>query len=134
MFSVDEVMTTELVTLADTSTVGQAIFIMTDHHIRHLPVVNSKGEIKGLVSHRDLLIARDKLETPLSEIMTNHVTTIDRHARIRTAANYLVEHKIGCLPVTDEGKLVGIVTDTDFIGVAVNLIEQLEAIEPEEIY
>lgn len=134
MFSIDEIMTTELVTLSDTATVGQAIFIMTDHHIRHLPLVNSKGEIKGLVSHRDLLIARDKLETPLSEVMTSKVTTIDRHARIRAAASYLVDHKIGCLPVTDDGKLVGIVTDSDFIGVAVNLIEQLEATEPEEAY
>ena len=46
------------------------------------------------------------------------------------AARFLEKHKIGCLPVLDDGKLVGIITDTDFVAVAINLLEQLEETEP----
>ena len=43
---------------------------------------------------------------------------------------FLEKHRIGCLPIVTEGKLVGIITDTDFIAVAINLLEQLEELEP----
>ena len=45
---------------------------------------------------------------------------------------YLQKHKLGCLPVLSEGKLAGIITDSDFVQVAINLMEQLELSEPDE--
>lgn len=105
---------------------------MARQHIRHIPLVNNKGELKGLVSDRDLLRSHDNQERPVSEIMTKNVVTVDEHASIRTTANYLSTHKIGCLPVTSDGKLTGIITETDFIAVAANLLEQLELSEPVE--
>lgn len=132
MFSVEEVMTTDLLTLPVTATVNQAIVLMARQHIRHIPLVNNKGELKGLVSDRDLLRSHDNQERPVSEIMTKNVVTVDEHASIRTTANYLSTHKIGCLPVTSDGKLTGIITETDFIAVAANLLEQLELSEPVE--
>ena len=51
---------------------------------------------------------------------------------LRQAALFLERHKIGCLPVVTNGKLKGIITDTDFVGVAINLLEQIEDTEPVE--
>jgi CBS domain-containing membrane protein len=64
-------------------------------------------------------------------MMVTDIDTVPPSAPLRRAALYLERHKIGCLPVVDEGRLVGIITDTDFVGVAINLLEQLENYEPE---
>jgi CBS domain-containing protein len=62
--------------------------------------------------------------------MVRNVATINEHASVRQAALFLEKHRIGCLPVVSSGKLVGIITDTDFVAVAINLLEQLEELEP----
>lgn len=61
----------------------------------------------------------------------SEVITVDHRASLRQAALFIEKHKIGCLPVLSEGKLVGIITDTDFVAVAINLLEQLEESEPD---
>ena len=55
---------------------------------------------------------------------------VDINASLRHAALFLEKHQIGCLPVLDDEKLVGIITDTDFVAVAINLLEQIEETEP----
>ena len=62
--------------------------------------------------------------------MVRDLATIDENASLRQAALFLEKHRIGCLPVVTDGSLRGIVTDTDFVGVAINLLEQLEESEP----
>jgi CBS domain-containing protein len=62
--------------------------------------------------------------------MVTEVATVDRNASLRQAALFLEKHRIGCLPVVDEGKLCGIITETDFVAVAINLLEQIEDTEP----
>ena len=66
----------------------------------------------------------------LDEIMTRQVASVDPHAGIKEAALYLQRHKYGCLPVVRGRKLVGIVTESDFITVAINLLELMEEQEP----
>jgi CBS domain-containing membrane protein len=61
------------------------------------------------------------------------VPTTDESASLRGTALHLLEHKLGCLPVVSDGKLAGIITDSGFVTVAINLIEQLELSEPEEV-
>ena len=58
------------------------------------------------------------------------IATIDERASLRQAALYIEKHRIGCLPVVTDGKLRGIITDTDFVAVAINLLELLEETEP----
>jgi CBS domain-containing protein len=70
---------------------------------------------------------------PIEDVMVRNVATIDEHASVRQAALFLEKHHIGCLPVVTGDKLVGIITDTDFLAVAINLLEQLEEIEPVSI-
>jgi CBS domain-containing protein len=145
MFSVAEVMNTELFTLGEDNTVTEARALMSEHHIRHIPVVNGNNRLLGLVSQRDVLAAADSnlLVNPrdaraqeafvsVASIMTVSVNTIEETANLRGAALYMQKHKIGCLPVVRGERLVGIITDSDFIAVAINLMEQMEELEPEE--
>jgi predicted transcriptional regulator len=64
--------------------------------------------------------------------MVTEIATIDEHASLRQAAMFIEKHKIGCLPIVTRGELRGIITDTDFVGVAINLLELAEETEPDE--
>jgi predicted transcriptional regulator len=66
------------------------------------------------------------------DVMVTKIATVNSNASLRQAALFLEEKRIGCLPVVDGGKLTGIITDTDFVGVAINLLEQMEEEEPVE--
>jgi CBS domain-containing protein len=146
MLSVEEIMTREPYTLGPDDTLADARKLMAEHHIRHIPIVSGDGTLVGLVSQRDVLAAEDStvLNQPddpeskdayvaLSTIMTSPVQTVDEHAGLRGTAMHLQKNKMGCLPVLRDGRLVGIITDSDFVAIAINLMEQLEASEPEEV-
>jgi CBS domain-containing protein len=143
MITVDEIMSIELRTLSEENTLADAQKIMSDAHIHHIPITNGNNSLKGLVSHRDVLaatesqlsdatLAQNASDVPVSEFMTRDVATVDPRANLRQAAVYLQKHKYGCLPVVEGGALVGIVTDSDFVTVAINLLEQIEEFEPTE--
>jgi CBS domain-containing membrane protein len=145
MLTVAEIMTREPYTLGPDDSLATARELLTEHHIRHIPILNGEGSLIGVVSQRDVLAASDssvlsrnangamEKYVALSSIMTSPVQTADESASLRGAAMHLLKHKVGCLPVLRRGKLVGIVTDSDFVAVAVNLMEQLEISEPEEM-
>lgn len=145
MLTVAEIMTPEPYTLGPDDNMQSARQMMAEHHIRHIPVLNEDGVLIGLVSQRDVLAAEDStvLNDPnnprsrdgyvaVSSMMTTPVQTIDEDAGLRGTAIHLQKHKLGCLPVLKDGKLSGIVTDSDFVAVAINLMEQLELSEPDE--
>jgi CBS domain-containing membrane protein len=103
--------------------------VMSEKHIRHVPVVDDEGGIVGLVSERDLLRRAAGLEgdMPLSvshdvsaaitvsEVMTWQVETIEADDDAATAAAVMLENKYGCLPVLEQGVLAGILTEADFV-------------------
>jgi CBS domain-containing membrane protein len=103
--------------------------LMSEKHIRHVPVVDDDGRIVGLVSERDLLRRAAGLEgdVPLSvlqdvsaivtvrDVMTWHVDTIEADDAAATAAEAMLENKYGCLPVLEQGVLAGILTEADFV-------------------
>ena len=145
MLSVAEIMTAQPYTLGPDNSLPEAAALMREHHIRHVPIVASDGNVIGLVSHRDVLAASDSRlvhEAPgtanseayvaLSAVMTSPVQTVTEDAELRAVAGFLRQQRLGCLPVTRNGELVGIVTDSDFLEVAIALMEQLEIVEPEE--
>jgi CBS domain-containing protein len=140
MFSIDAIMSTNLVTVEPSATLAEARTLMQDNRIHHIPVVEG-DQLVGLVTLTNVLAATDSFlrddqsrihanEIGISDAMVTDVATVDINASLRHAALFLEKHKIGCLPVLDDDKLVGIITDTDFVGVAINLLEQLEETEP----
>ena len=144
MLSVAEIMTAEPYTLSPDDSLAQARKLMADHHIRHIPIVSGDGSLVGLVSQRDVLAAADSSVLPeqssreqeenyvaLSSVMTSPVQTVDEQASLRGTAMHLLQNRMGCLPVTRDDVLVGIITDSDFVEVAINLMELLEQAEPE---
>ena len=143
MLSVAEIMTAQPYTLSPDDSLAKARKLMADHHIRHIPIVSGNGILVGVVSQRDVLAAADSSVLPdqpgreqeeqyvaLSSMMTSPVQTVDEHASLRGTAMHLLKNRLGCLPVTRDDQLVGIITDSDFVTVAINLMEQLEQAEP----
>ncbi len=141
MITVEEFMTSELHTMSESDTIEDARRVMTEKHIRHIPVTGDDGSLAGLVTQRDILAATQPESTKqesgvgeaasLSDIMIRDVRVVHKTDSLRTAAMYMQSHKYGCLPVLSDGHLVGIITDSDFIAIAINLIEQAELNEEE---
>ena len=141
MFSIDAIMSTDLITVKPSDTLEQARALMQAHRIHHLPVVNDAGELVGLVTLTNLLAATDSIlrdadnrihadEILIRDVMVKDLATVDERASLRQAALFIEKHQIGCLPVLANGRLKGIITDSDFVGVAINLLEQMEDSEP----
>ena len=144
MFTVAEVMTTQPSSVHESDTLDDVVRLMSEKHIRHVPVTDGDGRLTGLVTHRDVLAAtgsrlHDLLNAEqtrhvhVSDMMNRHVETTSPATELRAAARFLEAHKYGCLPVVEGDRLVGIITDTDFVAVAINLLEQLEMMEMSDI-
>lgn len=141
MISVEDIMTPrrDLVTLSPEDNVEKAGRAMAEKRIRHIPLLDTDGRLRGVVSHRDILAATapkrpgaptETMGIRLADIMTREVESVDPTLGVRHAGLTLHALNIGCLPVVRDGELLGIVTDSDFVSVAINLLEQLEEIEP----
>jgi len=140
VITVGEVMSTDLLTVEDTASLADARRLMTEEHIRHLPVVNGLQEFVGLLTQRDVLAStlsslaevdreeRDALESsiPVRELMHTDLAVVEEDTSLREAAVYLLRHKIGCLPVVSSGSLVGIVTESDFLKLVIKLLDRFE--------
>ena len=140
MFSIDAIMSTNLITVPPSATLAEARSLMHEHRIHHIPVMDDDN-IVGLITLTNVLAATDSFlrddgtrihadEIGIGDAMVTDVATVDVNASLRHAALFLEKHKIGCLPVLDGETLVGIITDTDFVAVAINLLEQIEETEP----
>ncbi|MCP3700710.1 MAG: CBS domain-containing protein [Aliivibrio sp.] len=144
MFTVKDMMTTHPHTLLRSNSLEDAKALMDEHCIRHIPIVDTDQALIGLVTQRDLLSAQSSclekqtleefsmLDIPLNSIMHENVMSISPHGGLKSAALFMQKHKVGCLPVVNHGKLVGIITDSDFVTIAINLLELQEEVEPIE--
>jgi CBS domain-containing membrane protein len=127
---VRDLMTSDPTTLKRNDKLTLADDIMRLGRIRHLPVVDDDGQLLiGIVSQRDLF--RDALAQALGygrhaqqqlldtlsvkEVMTSDVLTTGPDTSLSEAAKVMTERKIGCLPVVENGRLVGILTEGDFV-------------------
>ena len=131
MLSIREIMTTDLFTLEASATLAGAEQLMKTHRVRHIPIIDVEKRLIGLITQRDILAA-DKTGIFVSDVMRQDLYTISQTADMRAAALMLQKHKIGSLPALQGEKLVGIITDSDYVGLAINLLEQMEAIEPDD--
>ncbi len=103
------------VTLKVEATVEDALYIMREYKIGGIPVINSRKQLVGIVTNRDLRFERD-LERPISEIMTRNVVTTTEFTDFERAEDILQQYKIEKLPVVDsKNKLIGLITYKDII-------------------
>lgn len=126
---VRDLMTPKVFTLKPADSLEDLYELMDDKHVRHVPIVDREGDLVGLVTHRDLSrsVLGPQEGLPLSvqedilrrrrvrEIMATEVDTIEPDAPLQSAAEILLESKIGCLPVVEGDHLVGILTEADFV-------------------
>ena len=144
MITIEEFMTAKPYTLRETDSINDARQIMTEKHIRHIPVTDDEDRLLGLVTQRDVLAATDPSvalgiedatrtgkDIKLADVMMKNVAVIHSYDSLRRAAIYMQSHKYGCLPVISEDRLIGIITDSDFVSIAINLLEQAELSEDE---
>lgn len=125
---VEQVMQAGVATITPKTSLPEALELVRQRGIRHLPVVEN-GTLVGIVSDRDLKRAMASTATSLErhelrylldkltagEIMTSTVITAGRMLPIEEAARLMVKEKISALPVTEDGRLIGIVTETDVL-------------------
>lgn len=137
MLLVRDLMTTTVETLDPDDDIDLASMIMRLDRLRHLPVVDD-GKLVGLISDRDVLRAqrsslsgesrealrRFNMRIKARDIMTEKVQTVGPETTALEAAEVLREKGYGCLPVMQDGELVGIVTPVDFLGLTVKLLLQ----------
>ncbi|MCJ7442328.1 MAG: CBS domain-containing protein [Thermoanaerobaculaceae bacterium] len=138
--TVGDIMTREVVTLAEDDTLADARTCMERGRIRHLPVVRGK-KLVGLVTHRDLLSASFSVfaevsakeerrvfrQIPVRELM-HDAYAVASTVRVRDAAKVMLDKQYGCLPVVDgEENLIGIVTEADFLRLAVRMLDAIQA-------
>jgi CBS domain-containing membrane protein len=132
-------MTSPVVTFFAEQTIPLAEDVMHFKHLRHLPVVDDSGKLVGLVSHRDLLRAQistlsglteterraRQSDVRVSQVMTRDVWTVGPNTDVKKIGRTLLDHKFGCLPVIDaDQRLVGIITERDFIKYALAQLEE----------
>lgn len=139
---VSDLMTTAVFTLRLDKQVFIAQQIMDWAHIRHVPVVDHRWRVVGLVSHRDILRASvstvsskvAKLEQrqhlsgiSVREIMQSDVRTSSPDASVQEAAGLMLKEKIGCLPIVDvEKQLLGVITEHDMLRLIKHLPEGMD--------
>jgi acetoin utilization protein AcuB len=120
-------MTPDVFTVSPDTTIAEALSITRAQRVRHLPVLED-GRLVGLVTDRDLRLAmppiwaadHEELTSALNhrrirDVMTTEIVTVPSDTPVEDAAKLLYTHRIGCVPIVDDGKLAGILTETDLL-------------------
>jgi CBS domain-containing protein len=138
-----DIMTTDVITVKQDTTIEELARILMKYQINGTPVVDDNGNLKGIVTENDLISKNSRLHIPtilrlfdafiplgtsrleveikkmaastVGEICTRDVITIDDETPVEDIATIMTEKKIHLLPVLKEGKLVGIIGKKDLI-------------------
>jgi CBS domain-containing protein len=133
---VSQYMTTDIFTVQPDDAVQLVADLMGWERIRHVPVEDRDGRLVGLVSYRSILRFLNSLQTggkrtegkdpaltPVSDVMRRDVLTVTPDTETLEAIRLMRRYRIGCLPVVQDGHLVAILTEEDFMGIASDLLE-----------
>ncbi len=135
---VEDIMTRDLVTIRKEDKVQEAFEKIIGQKIRHLPVVEADGSLAGIITDRDIKEALPSVLTwkeprkrelflsimKVEELMTKDSITVRPSMNVQEAAKIMRKSKVGCLPVVESKKLVGIVTGIDFLDAFINLLDR----------
>jgi len=133
---VSEFMTTDVTTVQETDSLLDATMIFVRSTLRHLPVLREK-KLVGVVTERDVKqyspsilsgISPDEYNqlmetTPISRVMTRDPATVNPDQSMVEAVRILTTRRIGCVPVVENGELMGILTTTDMLRLLARMLE-----------
>lgn len=127
----EDIMKVDIHTLGPDDTIAAALQLCRDQKIRHIPILDTNRSLIGLVTDRDIKDATPsilkqengsgQLHKPLSLIMKTNVVTGHPLDFVEDAAATFYDHNISCLPVVQNGAVVGLVTETDVLHTFVEL-------------
>ena len=122
---IEEIMKQDVITLSPSNTVRDALEIMLENKIRHLPIITENRSVVGIITDRDLkelvpstmsdTIDKNVYEIKLSEVMTKNPITGHPMDFVEESAVVFYSNQIGSLPIVSNNKLVGIITETDLL-------------------
>jgi len=113
------------ITIRDQTTIREAIELMKGHSIRHLPVVSEGNRLKGFVTLADLkqgLMPSLVADVSLADLTIRDPLSVGPDDDVEKAAQIIYTHKISGMPVTQEGAVVGIITETDILRVFIDMM------------
>ena len=125
---VSEIMSQEIVTIAPDKRVGQALQLMQQHQIRHLPVLDGDRMVGWITSRdlREVLLASMLEKITVADVMIKAPISVSPDTGVEEAARLIMEHKIGGLPVLEGGRLAGVITMMDLIGAFLTILSLLK--------
>lgn len=128
----EQIMKRNIIKIKISTTIQEAIDIMHKNKIRHLPVVGLNDELIGIISDRDIRDAKPSIfdtdehleyfSNTVSKIMVSDVITAHPLDFVEDVSSIFYEHHIGCLPIEEDHKFVGMVTETDILHTLVQLM------------
>ena len=131
IMTVGQFMVTDLFTVQESDVIDLVTNMMHWRHIRHIPVEDDHNRLVGIVSYRDIIRhfskARDReaeRAVAVSEIMKRDPVTCDPSTTTVELIRLMSERQVACVPVVDDGRLVGIVTEHDLMGIASPILER----------
>ncbi|MBK7707454.1 MAG: CBS domain-containing protein [Acidobacteria bacterium] len=125
--TVEQFMSKDLFTVRPQDVIDLAASLMNWKHIRHIPVEDDSGKLVGILSHRDLMKLMTEHcgeEIVVRDVMKTELITATPETSSLEALKTMRDNDIGCLPVIRNEKLVGLITDFDFLTVSVKLFEE----------
>lgn len=130
MTTASDIMTAKVVTIRQTSTVREALKLLAELDVRHLPVVDEHEGLVGMISDRDLLRLRRSSEVlgqAVSEVMSADVLVVTPTTHVDEIIDLMTENRIGALPVVDaDQQIAGIVSYVDVLRAAGRAFAQIE--------
>ena len=112
--NIEQLMNTQVVTLTPHQSIGHAREVLSSHKISAAPIVGPEQQVLGIITDSDLIEAHS-METPISAVMSKKVYTVSPYSKVSLAARMMRNHHIHHLVVTDEKKLMGIVSSYDLL-------------------
>lgn len=122
---VEDIMNPDVITLSPKATIAEALTLLHEHRIRHIPIVDGDMYVIGIVSDRDVRDAspsifhdsseKKELENEIQTIMSHPVVTVHPLDFVEEVAGIFYDEEFACVPVVQNNKLVGMVTEKDML-------------------
>ena len=116
-------MTSRLIKINQNDSVEQALMVMRNHNIRHLPVIDEHNNYVGIVSDRDLFKSLNHDETQVKNIMTTQVLKFELHSKMQNVVSEMLRLKISAFLIEKDKQVIGIITSEDLLHLLSQLLE-----------